>query len=153
MVAPNGVIAHMFGPIEGKRHDAFMLNESGLTPKLARLVTPNGDPYVIYGDPAYGIARNIIPPFRGANLTDQQQDFNSAMSKVRISVEWGFGKIIQYFGYLDFHKNLKVLLQPVAKYYLVGALLTNCHTCLYGSVIGTYFDLEPPTLETYLSNI
>ena len=61
MVAPNGVIAHMFGPIEGKRHDAFMLNESGLTPKLARLVTPNGDPYVIYGDPAYGIARNIIP--------------------------------------------------------------------------------------------
>ena len=56
MVAPNGVIAHMFGPIEGRRHDAFMLNESGLTPKLARLVTPNGDPYVIYGDPAYGIA-------------------------------------------------------------------------------------------------
>ena len=62
MVAPNGIIAHMFGPIEGRRHDAFMLNASGLTPKLARPVTPNGDAYVIYGDPAYGMAGNIIPP-------------------------------------------------------------------------------------------
>lgn len=87
----------MFGPIEGSRHDAFMLNKSGLTPKLARLVKPNGDPCVIYGDPAYGLNRNIISPFRGANLTDQQQDFNSAMSKVCTSMEWGFGKTIQYF--------------------------------------------------------
>lgn len=152
-MAPNGIIAHLFGPIEGRRHDAFMLNVSDLMPKLARLTKPNGDPYVIYGDPAYGVARSIISPFKGANLTDQQQDFNRKMSKVRISVEWGFGKITQYFAYLNFHKNLKVLLQPVAKYYQVGALLTNCHTCLYGSVTGAYFDLGPPSLETYLSNI
>ena len=44
------------------------------------------------------------------------------MSEVQVFVEWGFGKIIQYFAYLDFRKNLKVLLQPVAKYYAVGAL-------------------------------
>ena len=56
------------------------------------------------------------------------------MRKLRISVEWGFGKINQYFGFLDFHENLRVLLQLVAKYYLVGTLLTNCHTYLYGSV-------------------
>ena len=62
MVAPNGIIAHMFGPIKGRRHDTFMLNKSGLTPKLARLVKPNGDPYVICGDPAYGLNRNIISP-------------------------------------------------------------------------------------------
>ena len=54
--------------------------------------------------------------------------------------------------YLDFCKNLKVLLQPVAKYYNVGALLTNCHTCLYGSVTSSFFDLEPPKLEEYLAN-
>ena len=27
-MAPNGIIAHLFGPIEGRRHDAFMLGES-----------------------------------------------------------------------------------------------------------------------------
>ena len=112
----------------------------------------NGEPYVIYGDPAYGVTRNILVPFRGAHLTDDQQAFNSQMSKVRSSVEWGFGKIIQYFSYLDFNKNLKVLLQPVAKFYLVGALVTNCHTCLYGSLTSTYFNVDPPSLDVYLSN-
>ena len=63
-----------------------MLGESGLTNKLERFQKPNGEPYVIYGDPAYGVTRNILAPFRGAHLTDDQQAFNSQMSKVRSSV-------------------------------------------------------------------
>lgn len=151
-MAPNGLIAHLYGPLEGKRHDAFMLGVSGLLPQLERITKPDGEPYVVYGDPAYGISRHIIAPFRGAHVTPLQQQFNSDMSKVRASVEWGFGKISQYFAYLDFHKNLKVLLQPVGNYYAVGALLANCHTCLYGSVTSSFFELEPPSLEVYLSN-
>lgn len=150
--APNGLIANMFGPIEGRRHDAFMLSVSGLEDQLKNFNQTNGDPYVVYGDSAYGLSRNIIGPFRGTHLTHQEQEFNKRMSAVRTSVEWGFGKISQYFAYLDFKKNLKVLLQPVAKYYLVGTLLVNCHTCLYGSLTSSYFGLNPPSLETYLSN-
>lgn len=142
----------MFGPIEGRRHDAFMLGASGLLPKLQQFNQPNGQPYVIYGDPAYGISRNIIAPYRGAHLTQQQQDFNKSRSQVRISVEWTFGKICQYFSYLDFKRNTKVLLQPVGKFYLVAALMTNCHTCLYWSLTGTFFGLDPPSLEVYLLN-
>ncbi|KXJ13842.1 protein ALP1-like isoform X2 [Exaiptasia diaphana] len=150
--APNGLIAHLFGPIEGRRHDAFMLGESGLADKLRPLQRPNGEPYVIYGDPAYGLTRNILAPFRGAQLTHDQQEFNRRMSKLRVAVEWGFGKICQQFAFLDFKKNMKVLLQPVGKYYVVAALLTNCHTCLYNSQTGRYFELYPPSLEDYLSN-
>lgn len=151
--APNGLIANMFGPIEGRRHDAFMLGESGLADKLRRFQKPNGEPYVIYGDPAYGVTRNILAPFRGVHLTDDQQDFNTQMSKVRASVEWGFGKICQNFAFIDFKKNLRILLQPIGKYFLVATILTNCHTCLYGSLTSTYFNLDPPSLETYLSNV
>ena len=142
----------MFGPIEGRRHDAFMLGASGLTHKLRRFQQANGQPYVIYGNPAYGASRNVLAPYHGSQLSRQQADFNKAMSKVRVSVEWTFGKICQYFSYIDFKRSNKVLLQPVAKYYLVASLLTDCHTCLYGSSTTTFFDLEPPTLETYLSN-
>ena len=142
----------MFGPIEGKRHDAFMLGVSGLTEKLRRFQKANGEPYVIYGDPAYGLTRNILASYRGARLTDDQQEFNSRMSKMRSCVEWGFGKICQLFGFLYFKKNLKLLLQPIGKYYLVVVTLVNCHTCLYSSQTSAYFDLDPPTLETYLSN-
>ena len=67
--APNGLIVSMFGPIEGRRLDAFILGESGLADKLRRVQRPNGEPYYIYGDPAYGLDLDILSPFRGANLT------------------------------------------------------------------------------------
>ena len=79
-VTPNRLIANMFGPIEGRRHDAFMLGASGLTEKLCRSDQPNGQPHVIYGDPAYGISRNILAPFCGAQLTPHERDFNKSMS-------------------------------------------------------------------------
>ena len=153
VVDPNGLIANMFGPIEGRQHDAFMLGASGLTEKLGRFDQPNGQPYVIYGDPAYGISRNILAPFSGAQLTPQERDFNKSMSQVCISVEWTFGKICQCFSYMDFKRHSKILLQPIGKYYLFAALLTNCHNCLYGSLTSTFFQVNPPQLETYLSNM
>ena len=104
-MAPNGLIAHMFGPIEGRRHDAFMLGVSGLTGKLRRFQTPTGEPYVVYGDPAYGLAHNIIGPLRGAHSADDEQAFNTEMSKVRACAEWGFGKICLNFAYLDFKRK------------------------------------------------
>ena len=75
------------------------------------------------------------------------------MSHVRTSVEWAFGKIINIFAFLDFKKNQKILLQPVGKFYIVGALLTNCHTCLYSCQTSEYFGIDPPSLETYLEGI
>ena len=152
VTTPNGLIAHMFGPIEGRRHAAFILSASGLPNKLRSISRPNGEPYVLYGDPAYGLSRNIVSPFRGHGLGLRERAFNRDMSSVRVSVEWSFGKLVQYYAYLDLKKNQKILLQPIGKYYLVGAILTNCHTCLYGSVTTTFFGVKPPSLETYLSN-
>ena len=54
LVIPNGLIANLYGPLEGRRHDAGMLNESGLLRALqAHAHTPTGQPLCIYGDPAY----------------------------------------------------------------------------------------------------
>ena len=108
-----------------------------------------------------------------------QDRFNLVMSGVRIAVEWGFGKIMSNFQYLNHEENLKVLRQPVGIYYPVANILANCHTCLYGSITGDCeamhpqtkavtrrgsqllpltlrrpfpdFDLEPPDLDDYLS--
>ena len=62
---------------------------------------------------------------------------------------WESGAI---FCISDFRKNLKVLLQPVGKYYVAGVILANCHTCLYGSTTSSFFNLPPPDLQTYLHN-
>ena len=42
-------------------------------------------------------------------------------------------------------------LRPVGMYLNVGNVLTNMHTCLYGSIVGKEFGMEPPSLEVYMA--
>ena len=150
VAAPNGLIANLYGPVEGRRHDSGMLVESALLGDLQRhSFSPVGQPLCVYGDPAYPLNIHLQGPFKGARITPLQNEYNSAMSSVRTSVEWVFGDIINYFAFMDFKKNLKIRLSAVGKMYMVCALLTNARTCLYQSVTSAYFGLDPPTLEAY----
>ena len=67
------------------------------------------------------------------------QDFNTSMSVVRVSVEWLFGEIINYFKFTDFKKNLKINLSSVGKIYIVSAILRNALTCFYGNSTSDFF--------------
>lgn len=49
-----------------------------------------GLPMVIYGDPAYPLRTHLQAPFRHGVITPQMTAYNSAMSSVRVSVEWLF---------------------------------------------------------------
>lgn len=152
VTAPNGLIAHLYGPVEGRRHDAYMLRESGLLDELeARSHDPQGNVLCIYGDPAYPLRPQLQAPFPTINMTAEQEAFNAAMSRVRISVEWVFGNIINYFKYTDFSKSQRMLLSPCGKAYIVSGLLSNAHTCLYKNITSQYFDLTPPSLEEYFN--
>ena len=126
-----------------------MLADSGLLRLLQQNASsPTGQPMCLYGDPAYPLRVHLQCPFRNAVLTPQMQEFNTAMSAVRTSVEWLFGDIITDFKFLDFKKNLKVGLSSVGKMYIVSALLRNCLTCLYRNQTD-FFSLDPPTLQEY----
>jgi len=46
---------------------------------------------------------------------------------------------------------MKLQLSPISKYYIAAALLTNIHTCLYGSQTGAYFNCVAPSVESYLA--
>lgn len=145
-------MANLYGPVEGKRHDSAMLAESGLYDQLVQHANlPNGRSMCIYGDPSYPHRPHLQAPFKGARITQEQRDWNKAMSSVRVSVEWIFGDIANYFKFLDFKKNLKVQLSAVGKMYIVCTLLYNARCCLYGSMTSEYFELQPPSLEEYFS--
>ena len=92
---------------------------------------------------------HLQAPFRNVNLTPLQQAYNTSMSQVRVTVEWLFGDIVNWFKFIDFKKNLKIFLSPIGKMYITCALLTNARTCLYGNQTSIFFDCEPPTLENY----
>ena len=103
----------------------------------------------VYGDPAYPLRIHLQAPYRQGCLTQQMEDYNKALSAVRVSVELLFRDIINSFKFLDYKKNLKIGLSSVGKMYIVCALLRNAVTCLYGNQTSEFFDLEPPTLEEY----
>lgn len=152
LLTPDGMVVSLKGAWPGRRHDAGMFRESTLYAELEQKAVFGDEQFVIYADQGYGLMELLITPFAGqpADLQPDQLLFNNAMKILRVAVEWGFQKIITLFAFLDFKKNQKLLLQDLESMYKVGMLLTNCHTCLYGSQVGDYFLTEPPTLNEYL---
>ena len=54
VVAPNGLIVSLFGPVEGRRHDIGLLVDSGLLQELSQYsFAPYWKPLCVPGDPAY----------------------------------------------------------------------------------------------------
>ena len=151
VVTPNGLIANLFGPVEGRRHDSAMLAMSGLLEQLEQhSFSLDGQPLCIYGDPAYPHRVHLQCPFaRRPDLTDDEQAFNQSMSRVLICVEWVFGDIVNFFKFTDYKKDLKIGLSAVGKIYVACALLRNALTCLYGKNTSTFFNVKPPDLEEY----
>ncbi|CAG7726398.1 unnamed protein product [Allacma fusca] len=153
VVFPNGLIGRLDGPFNGRRHDAAILHLSGLIKELKEVfVNPDGTWYRLYGDPGYTNSKFINVGYTNKiHLTRYHKIFNKCMSELRVSVEYGFGKILQLFAFNDFKKNNKLLLQPLKKQYIVSALLANCHTCLRGSQVSMYFKVDPPCIYEYLN--
>ena len=85
--------------------------------------SPAGLPMCIYGDPAYPLRVHLQGPFRNPRLTALMEAFNTPVSSVRISVEWLFGDVINYFKFLDCKDNLKIGMSSIGKMCIVCALL------------------------------
>lgn len=62
--------------------------------------------YALYGDPGYSNSKYIKVGYKNhQRLSEKQKFFNKTMSALRVSVEYGFGKILQLFAFVDFKKS------------------------------------------------
>jgi hypothetical protein len=106
VVMLDGITIHLFGLVEGSIHDAAVWSQSRLLDILeVHTHDPNGTSLQLYGDSAYGINEHLITPFGSAYINQDQQDWNKAMSKVQIIVEWCFKEVIQMFPFLYFSQT------------------------------------------------
>ena len=149
VVAPNGLIANLFGPVEGRRHDSGMLGDSGLLRGLQQHAHgPNGNILLIYGDPVYPFKQQHMGPFRGAATTPLQVAWNKSISQSRASVERVFDDIIiSNFWTLKTVLNYSRVL--VVKKYIVCAIMQNARMCLYSNTSSEYSRVPPIPLANY----
>ncbi len=146
IMLPNGMVCHSYGPYPGSRHDASMYGVSQVNGQLSQLHGADRRQLAIYGDAAYPVRPWLFAPFpeHSANYDAEKAFFNKAMSPIRSAVEWGFAKLTTYFAFINFYSNLKLHLQPLGQHFQVATLLVNCHTCVYGSQVASYFGMTPP---------
>jgi len=109
---PDGLILHMFGPVEGRRHDMTLFRRSEVENRLRASLLIAGVQYYVYGDPAYVLLPYLQTGFRGAVLTPEQQEFNEKIPMVRIAVEWVFKDIKKYFTAVDSPRKLSITTTP-----------------------------------------
>jgi hypothetical protein len=73
------------------------------------------------------------------------------MSSVRIEVEHGFARVLALWPFLRCWWKHALFSSPVGRYYRVGILLTNAHSCLEGrNQVSDHFGCAPPSITEYL---
>jgi hypothetical protein len=155
-MTPDGMVSSLAGPVEGPIGDCKLFKDPGIESVLRSLFSnsDSSDWLYLYRDPAYYGRVGVMGAYRarlGFPLTQEQKQFNTHMSRMRISVEHGFGLISQLWKFDLFHYTFQVWLSPVAAFYIISVFLSNIYTCLRGNLVSDRFLLSPPTLAVYLA--
>ena len=158
IVTPDGLLSSLVGPFPGPVGDWVVWRSSGIVEILRGMFEESeigeDERLYVYGDSAYAPAFGVMGPFLEQvhkPLTPEQEAANIIMSGQRIVVEWGFGRVLNYWALNSFKPGLKLGLSPIAGYYMVATLLSNILLCVTGgNQISEKYNLSPPRVEDYL---
>ena len=79
MCAPDGLIVHVFGPMEGRRHDWTLFVRSELEDQLSSALVLEGKKYCLYTERMYSERIYLQVPFQADDLPDAQRAHNAAI--------------------------------------------------------------------------
>ena len=115
------------------------LNKSKFEEKFEEVQQTNNFPALlkIYGDSAYSDTDVIAT------------DYGQGLSSVRESIEWSCKDTKMQWKYCDYETVLRG--QPLAKIVFVCMLLRNAHLTFHAGQITDYFEMIPPSFETWVS--
>jgi len=154
ITAPDGLVLHVAGPIEGLRHNWTLYCCCALDESLLALPVVDGKKFCLYGDSGSKNRPFLEVPIQRSEITSYQKAFNTAMSKGRVIVEWYFKEVKFYWAAMDYKRKMRTGESPVGALYIAAMLLmlTNMRNCVYPNPTAQYFSCTPPTLESYLSH-
>jgi len=113
-------------------------------------------PFCIFGDSAYKVDTNLRSYIVNPDHEQAKSQWNGAMKRVRISIEWNYMSTATMFRYVGEKTKLQVLASStVTEVYTVATILRNFHVILYGNQTSNYFNWEFTSnfLEDYVNQV
>jgi len=148
----SGILFGLSGPFLGTESDSECLQSSGVLRMLAVIAWYYEYQFGIFGDPAYPRSPVLFKPFvAGAYISAAQRVYNYFGSRGRVTVEWFFGNVQQYWATVCKWKTMRLHAVPVPRYMRAAVFLSNCINCHYPNQMESYFDCKPPSLRTYFA--
>jgi hypothetical protein len=148
---PDGIVYDWHDSPFGRFCDKHYVADSGVNDLMALIQLGNASQFWIYGDKAYDTLSHIRSAYHGAFVTPEQYEDNSKLSRQRVTIEWGFGKIKARCPFVHQSHLLKLQAMDVAATIRVATILTNAHSCMHHCAISLYFNCFPPTVEEYFA--
>lgn len=75
-----------------------------------------------------------------------------SMARVRTAMESGSKVIKKYLTCVEFPRKMTIAKVPVAKHFIVSAILWKFRDCQYGYQSSNFFNVQPLALGQYLSH-
>ena len=109
--------------------------------------------YKIYGDSAYIVLDTAHIRARHSFHENTQREIleNKVLASCRETIEWNYGDIGEEWPLLNYKKLLILRRMPVSDMFLVAMILRNAMNTIIANNTSKYFSLNPPTVETWLS--
>ena len=149
----DGLIFHLYEPIEGRKPDSYLYRMSSLEEELKEHPFIEGVQYYLYADGAYVSRPWLQVAFTRHCCTPDQVHYNRKMIAVRTWVEWSYGEVKQYSTTHNFSRKLSVRKMPIAVLYICAVLLRNFKACLkHGGQAPNFFNCSPLTLAQYCND-
>jgi hypothetical protein len=140
------IYKHVHGPLMS----FWYRYNSGVLGDLQAVATYYNYQFGVYGDPAYPGSPVMYKPYvSGGYISAAQRVHNHRGARARVTVEWKFGDVQQYWRATTEWKQMRLLAMPVTRYMLAAAFLTNCVNCHHPNRTEKYFDCAPPSLPAY----
>lgn len=149
---PDGLIFHLWGPEDGRRHDSTLYCKSGIDSILEHGLLIQGRRFCVYADAAYTLRPWMQVAYPRAFATPSQQAYNTAMNASRTAVEWSYKDTRQSWTAIDFQRKMKIREAPIALLNIGAMLLWNLKVVLgHGSQTSSFMaDCEPPSWDEYV---
>lgn len=153
--SPDGICYDMYGPVEGRRSDGYLLGASDFMCRFLNYERALGFPLCVYADAGYWCSQYVQTGFN-KNLGERPQgsaedDYSKRMNRCRTSVEWGFGLVSLNWPFSTVAAYARVGNCPVGAHYKNAMFMTNVLSCLRGNITSSYFDCYPPSLNAYVN--